>query len=72
MTQRVRAVDENGLYWLHGECGEVGSTIGARSPNTKITLVRPAELIVASLQKGSTRRKLVRRYAPHIHHRTPG
>ena len=35
------------LYSWRDERDEVGQTNGACSPNTKMTLVRPAELIVA-------------------------
>lgn len=47
MTHGVREEDENALYWQRDERDEVGQTSGACSPNTKLTLVRPEEMIVA-------------------------
>jgi hypothetical protein len=47
MTHGVREEDENALYWQREKRDEVGQTSGACSPNTKLTLVRPEEMIVA-------------------------
>jgi hypothetical protein len=52
------------LYSRRDERDEVGQTNGAPSPNTKMTLGRPVQMIVATSQELSTRRKLVVLFAP--------
>jgi Transposase IS116/IS110/IS902 family len=51
MPPSGRDADENGREWQRGEQGEVGRTSGATSPKRKLTLVRPAELTVASCRR---------------------